>query len=626
MRSPRPMVSAIVLCSAALVGYLTLTPSVSSSGTPIARAAAADSTVVTHRVRAGSGASLDIATPSADGALASSADWDTGDLTVNDLRDGSVRRLHVQTDSTPDFAAYVESSRISPDGRRIAFAWIDEHSTYSVRIASVDGSAPPREVYRDPKYWYLEVDGFAPDNRQVLLELDRHDGLFDYGMLDVDAATLHPLVTGVPWVMGWVGFSPDGRYLLYTPRVEGQTYERLTPTILELSTGQTWPLVQWETGAEHFAFTPDGKGVVLQSGRGGTPGLWLQPVHDGRAAGEPRLLKSDVWNASGLGITRDGRALYLVRTGERRVYQARLDPGSGGLTSSPTRVADEYANYMTSVAVSPDGEWLSYNVSPGPWVFQGSPILTLRALATGETRQLRTQLNRVEQQIWSPDEKRLLVRGESTGGRFGVFLVDVANGAATTVRLDDSANPQVPVASGIGWSRDGRALIQIDETDSSQTLGAYDVTTHRITTVARRPAAQRFVTRNTRLANDGETVAGIVETGRAGEHALVVGDFAGTRSRELVRARLPEVIFGLAWSPDARWLYVQRGTNTVGNGAGARIDRVRVADGAVQPTGLRIDGRFGPMVVHPDGARVFFVSGEYGVELWAMERFMTPTP
>src|SRR5690349_19413439 len=122
MRSPRPMVSAIVLCSAALVGYLTLTPSVSSSGTPLARAAAADSTVVTRRVRAGSGASLDIATPSADGALASSADWDTGDLTVNDLRDGSVRRLHVQTDSTPDFAAYVESSRISPDGRRIAFA------------------------------------------------------------------------------------------------------------------------------------------------------------------------------------------------------------------------------------------------------------------------------------------------------------------------------------------------------------------------------------------------------------------------------------------------------------------------------------------------------------------------
>jgi len=625
MRSTRPMVSAIVLGAAALVGYLTLTPSVSSSDAMIARPAAADSTVVTRRVRAGGAPSLDIATPSADGAFASSTDWDTGDLTVNDLRDGSVRRLHVQTGTGPDYTAYVESSRISPDGRRVAFAWVDEHAAYSVRLASVDDGTAPREVYRDPKYWYLEVDGFAPDNRHVLLELDRHDGLFDYGMLDLDAGTLRPLVTGVPWVMGWVAFSPDGRYLLYTPRVEGQTYERRTPTILELPTGRTWPLVQWEKGAEHFAFTPDGRGVVLQSERGGTPGLWLQPVRDGRAAGEPRLLKSDVWNASGIGITRDGRALYLVRTGERRVYQARLDPASGGLTSSPTRVTDEYANYMTSVAVSPDGEWLSYNVSPGPWVFQGSPVLTLRALATGETRQLRTHLNRVEQQLWSPDGKRLLVRGESAGGRFGVFLVDVADGAATTIRLDDSANPQVPVASGIGWLRDGRALLQIDEADSTQTLGAFDVATGRITAVARRPAAQRFVTPYTRLASDGETVAGMVATGRAGERALVIGDLAGTRSRELARARLPDVIFGFAWSPDGRWLYVQRGT-TASTAAETRIDRVPVADGVVQPTGLRMGGRFAPMVVHSDGARVFFVSGEYGVELWAMEHFMRPTP
>jgi len=531
----------------------------------------------------------------------------------------------VQTSSGPDYIAYVESSRISPDGRRIAYAWADEQATYSVRLASVDGSTAPREVYRDPKYWYLEVDGFAPDNRHVLLELDRHDGLFDYGMLDIDRGTLRLLVTGVPWVMGWVAFSPDGRYLLYTRRVEGQTYKRLTPTILDLSSGQTWPLVQWPTGAEHFAFTPDGKGVVLQSDRGGTPGFWLQRVEDGRATGEPRLLKADVWNANGIGITRDGRALYLVRTGERRVYQARLDSATGGLTSSPARVSDEYANYMTSVAVSPDGEWLSYNVSPGPWVFQGSPILTLRALATGETRQLRTQLNRVEQQLWSPDGKRLLVRGESVAGRFGVFLVDAASGEATTVRLDDSARPQVPAASGIGWSRDGRALLQIDEPDGTQTLGAFDVVTGRITAVARRSATARFVTRYTRLASDGETVAGIIATGRAGERALVVGDLTGTRSRELIRARLPDVIFGFAWSPDARWLYVQRGTAS-SNAAETRIDRVRAADGVVQSTGLRLGGRFGPMAVHPDGGRVFFVSGEYGVELWAMEHFMSPTP
>src|SRR5690349_20898850 len=70
--------------------------------------------------------------PTADGRFLSTTDAATGDLAVRDLTTGALRRIGLKT--CWGSSAYVENSRMSPDGRRIALAWSDDDERYSIRV------------------------------------------------------------------------------------------------------------------------------------------------------------------------------------------------------------------------------------------------------------------------------------------------------------------------------------------------------------------------------------------------------------------------------------------------------------------------------------------------------------
>ena len=299
--------------------------------------------------------------PTADGRFLSTTDGSTGDLAVRDLWTGALRRVGLKQDGWAS-AAYVETSIMSPDGRRIALAWADDESRYSIRVVDADGRNA-RVVYEDSAYYYMEVNGFAPDGRHVIVELDRTNGLFDYGWLDLDGGGIRLLFKNVPWVLGDVLFSPDGRYAAYNGSEEHPNAGPRDARILEIATGRTWPLLTWPSDESPNGWAPDGSAIVLSSDRGGTPGFWLQPVRDGRANGEARLLKPDVWNASGVGAVRDGRLFYTVRTGAVYLYQATFDTAAGAVVGEPVRVDDrDVTRALSELGVSRNGEWLEHNV------------------------------------------------------------------------------------------------------------------------------------------------------------------------------------------------------------------------------------------------------------------------
>src|SRR4030095_16913451 len=120
--------------------------------------------------------------PTADGRFLSTTDWASRALDVRDLVTGALRRVGIKDSRGSD--AYVETSRMSPDGRRIALSWSDDNARYSIRVVDADGRNA-RVVYSDSTYYYMEVNGFSPDGRHVILELDRTNGLLDYGWLDL---------------------------------------------------------------------------------------------------------------------------------------------------------------------------------------------------------------------------------------------------------------------------------------------------------------------------------------------------------------------------------------------------------------------------------------------------------
>ncbi len=559
--------------------------------------------------------------PTADGRFLSTTDWSSGDLAVRDLRTGALRRVGLKPEGwTSD--AYVESSIMSPDGRRIALAWADEEARYSIRVVDADGRNA-RVVYQDSAYYYMEVNGFAPDGRHVIVELDYTNGLFDYGWLDLDGGGIRMLFKNVPWVLGDVLFSPDGRYAAYNGSEGHPNAGPRDARILEIATGRTWPLVAWPSDESPNGWAPDGRAIVLSSDRGGTPGFWLQPVRDGRANGEARLLKPDAWNASGVGVTRDGRLLYTVRTGGVYLYQATIDTAAGAVVGELVRMDDrDVMRALSALGVSRNGEWLLHNVAdrnPAQW---GQPVLTLRSILTRETRRVKTTLGRIYgRQHWSPDGTRVFTRGEDANRRAGVFVVDVATGEASTVLIRDTTTSSWSVPWTLGWTANGKEVIyRRYDPDSAVRTVASDVVTGatRVLATITHARPQDVIGE---MSPDGRLIAQVVNTEDHEGTALRVTDLAGNSPRELLRVRMPDQLTMIDWAADGRYIYAVRANLDDAAPAARsslRVDRVSVADGTTRTLQLGVSGNNSPIAVHPDGRRLYFTAGHAANELWEL--------
>ena len=560
--------------------------------------------------------------PTADGRFISTTDWATGDLAVRDLATGELRRIGLKESWGSD--AYVEMSMMSPDGRRIALSWSDDDLHYSIRVVDADGRNA-RVVYADSAYYYMEVNGFSPDGRHVIVELDRTNGLLDYGWLDLDGGGIRFFFKNVTWVLGDVLFSPDGRYAAYNGSEEHPTVGPRDARILEIATGRTWPLVTWPSDDTPNGWSPDGRAIVLSSDRGGTPGFWLQPVRDGRADGEARLLKPDVWNASGVGATRDGRLFYTVRTGAVYLYQATIDTVSGAVVGEPLRMDDrDVTRALSALGVSRNGEWLVHNVPDrNKWQW-GQTVLTFRSLLTGETRRVKAKLSRIYgRQHWSPDGTRIFTRGEDVNHRSGVFVVDVTTGEARTVLLGDTTASTWTVPWNVGWTPNGKEVIyRRYDPDSTVRTVAADVVTGA-TRVLGTWTHARPQDEIGELSPDARLIAQVVPTEDRQGTALRVTDLAGKSVRELLRVRMPDQLTSIDWAADGRHIYAVRanqaeaapGSPTRGS---LRVDRVSVADGTTRTLQFGMTGNYTPIAVHPDGRRLFFVAGHAANELWEL--------
>jgi Tol biopolymer transport system component len=558
--------------------------------------------------------------PTADGRFLSTSDQSTGDLAVRDLATGTLRRVGLKEGWASN--AYVETSIMSPDGRRIALSWSDDEGRYSIRVVDSDGRNA-RVVYEDSAYYYMEVNGFSPDGRHVILELDRTNGLFDYGWLDLDGGGIRFLFKNVRWVLGDVLFSPDGRYAAYNGSDEHPTSGPRDARILEIATGRTWPLLSSPSDDSPNGWAPDGRAIVLTSDRGGTPGLWLQPVRDGRADGELRPLKPDAFNVSGLGVTRDGRLLYAVRTGAVYLYQATIDTSAGAVLGEPVRMDNrDVTRALSALGVSENGEWLVHNVpdpNKGEW---GQPVLTLRSLVTGETRTVKTTLGRIYgRQHWSPDGTRLFTRGEDTNRRSGIFVVDVATGQARTVLLRDTTSSSWAVPWNLGWTASGKEVIYYRyDHDSTLRMVAADPVTGATRVLATRAHA-RPQDEVASLSPDRRLLAQVVPTEDHQGTALRVTDIAGNSARVLLRVSMPDQLSTIVWGADGRHIYAVRGN--LADAAhparsSLRVDRVSVADGTTRTLHFGINGNFTLIAIHPDGRRIYFTAGYGANELWEL--------
>lgn len=576
------------------------------------------SRIVTRRVWAGADADL-TGSPSPDGKFVSHVDWTTGDLAIRNLATGESRRL---TDKGPwaessDFALFPVVSR---DGRSIAYLWFNLGDlSWEIRVVGSDGS-DERVVYDGSPMWVQPYD-WSPDNRSVLMRTVDTTGVNRLGLVGIEGGTFRTLTTVTDGRSPLrAGFSPGGRYVLFDDHGDGEPPQS-DIFVIAVDGGGRRPLVEHPANDVVLGWSPDGSSILFASDRTGTLAAWLLPVADGRAAGSPILVKSDLWRATGMGFTQAGSFFYGLELGSGDVYLASVDVASGRVLTPPTAASQRFMGSNSSPEWSPDGEYLAYRSRRGPSSVGPGSVIVIRSLSTGEERTIEPDLSAYQGGLrWSPDGRFLLTVGSDRRSRSGIFVVDVQTGATRRV-------VETPPGGGLmspSWLRGATSFVYVERswTRKQDRILVHDLSSDATTELRRWKMEERWLW-VVQASPDGNSIAFFRTDAKTLTPGLYMMPAAGGPEREVVGlAAKSGVPWDLNWTPDGTHLvYVVRYPPGSTLARPREIWAVAVAGG--EPYRIDIeDVQLGRLRIHPDGRRIAYQAGESQQEVWVMEDFL----
>ncbi|MFH1250335.1 MAG: tetratricopeptide repeat protein [bacterium] len=579
----------------------------------------AKSTEITiRRVWAGTGTSWE-GGPSPDGRYLSYTDWETGDLAVHDLVTGENLRLTKKV----SWAASSESagrSLFSPDGKLVAYTWlIWAKSQSELRIIGTDGSQP-RIIYKGDDPWPVS---WSPSGKFILVKLMNKDKTWRPAIIAVADGSVQDLAFQMP---GAMCFSPDGGYIAYdAPQVKDSRQRDVY--LYELATKRTVPLVTHPTDDGLLGWAPDGRHLLFTSNRSGTRDAWLVAVSGGQPQGEPRLVRKDIGDVTGMGFTRSGSYYFQVSVEGHNIYTAKLDINTGKLLSPPVEAAGSYLGSNWRPDFSRDGRFLAYVSNRGSGAEQEG-VIVIRSLETGKEQLLKPAIDIGFGLRWAPDGRSLFVNGTDNAKREGLFRVDAQTGEVSLI-----VERHFVGVPGLEISPDGRKIFYTAVAGSGITNGesAYDV---RHFALDLKSGQEQELTRprNTplvplALSPDGEQLAFIGAGDKAGSTAICVMPSSGGPPIQLVDIGSPDWASRvIAWSPDGRYLiYAVIFPKTHDTNMGLtrwELWRVSAQGGEPQRLDLTVDGLLRHLRIHPDGQRIVYYAWRGGTEIWVMENFL----
>lgn len=563
------------------------------------------------------------AVPSPDDRYMIHTDWATGDLALRDMSAGTSR--HVTDVNYRDGNA--EHAVLSPDGRQIAYAWLNYTAgTTELRLLPVAVAASPKIVHQSQETEYLWPAGWTPDGKEILAWRTMRDKTSQLVMVSVEDGSLRILKS-----FGWRGpdrhtsLSPDGKYVTYSaPAADGipahDIFVLAADGSQETKVAES-PAIDWSP-----IWSPDGANILFVSDRTGDVALWSVPVAAGKQSGPPALIKSNIGFIEPLGITRSGKYYYATGSqGRRNVYVTDVDK-DGKAAREPVLIAGRFVNSNAGPAWSPDGQYVAYYTFRSPSVdIPGTTVLVIRTLKTGAEREVAMPDLRIPTYAaivpprWFPDSRSVLVVSyQPNGPAAGFYKVDIANGHIDLLHTTRGAGPG---QTHFSLSSDGKAIYYIDLAPRPGQLMRFDLEDHRETEIRRAGPGENF-TSAVATSPDGADVAFGIRS--RGTTALYVIPAGVGEPREVYRDSSGlDGRFDLGWSRDSQYLMFVR-PETAQAGSQKALWRVSVKGGEPERVGISMEDIFWPQM-SPDGRRIAFASRENNTqEVWTLENFLSP--
>jgi Tol biopolymer transport system component len=567
-----------------------------------------------------------------DGTGLATTPMSTGDLAVFDLASRGFSRFRFNVE--PYDAGFASRPVASPDGSQIAFVWRDrivlDRLEPGVQLRVVDVVTGESRTLLAPDtslvHW-LAPGPWTPSGDSVFAWLSpplEGDG-------DVQIV-LVPAVGGTPRLVHvihrdaarmltrsdneWrMSLSPDGRWLLYAHELSRDGQTRSDIYIIDVQGGGARPLVEHPALDLLAGWLPGTDVVLFTSDRSGTTDLWSLRVVNGRASGEPRLVRSGYFRSEVLGFG-NGALFYRVETGARGPRLINVDPQSGALLGSASPLLPGLGSAPPwGVAWSPDGQTLAALTRE-----RGLRTVTLHSMETGESRVFRLAFDVTAWAMqWAADGKSLFLRAAEYGPSINPthFLrLDLVTG--TTARVFAATDPGFPDLE-FNVAPDGRSIV----VRQRRTLGN-DRTVMMLVLRSIEDGRERELHRTSavieefRVSPDGRHLAFVQHEENVSD-SLFVLQMDGSQPLRAVASWDPPVSL-LGWLPAGNALVAARLT---ADATGEEILRIGL-DGSTTvvgfiPTVIDPDYYRSILVLSPAGTRLVQFSFDIGEELWRMD-------
>lgn len=542
---------------------------------------------------------------SRDGRLLPYIDWSTGDLGLHDLTDGRDRRL-TDTASFADMSRqrYAGYSRISPDGRYVAYGWFNGER-YDLRMLDLkaEGIPQPRIAYDNAEVSYIQPFDWSPDGTRLAVQLRRGDRTGQIALMSVSDGTLTPLKS-----FSWrdqstnMFFSPDGRSLGYDLPAEDAPGER-DVYVLAVDGSRDVRVAPHRRNDEMIGWSSDGKRLLFASDRTGSIQLWAQSLAGIERQELPRVISSE-FRGSSKGVTSAGSLYYLTTTHERSPFRTTsFDFESGRATATPADPGEEFysVNLQSEADWSPDGKSLALNRRD-----RGGPVgmlVSVLSLDGHRVRHVRPQLNLCCHFIrWGRDSASFIAAGTDLKDRWGLFRVDADSGETTPLMLSSDGESYNAAA----LSPDGKELYYQHVTPSAVRIVARTLASGVERELVRRTRGPSSVGPNVlaglHLSPDGQQIVTGTTDPAANVRALLAVSVSSGESRELLRASTGALEV-LMWAPDSRSVFVRR----PGSGGTPEVLRIPIAGGEPVKIEWTIGHDTRDFRVHPNGRQIVFV-------------------
>jgi Tol biopolymer transport system component len=541
----------------------------------------------------------------------------SGNLGVLDLRSGRTELVTKAPCCEWSEGAAASSEIWSPDGQQIAYVWQanvpsppgDKQPSIRVdlRVITRDGRGE-RVLFSGPRVPRGQVGGeainaivpmaWSPGRTAILAVFGTfvaagnvgHTRLVQVSVRDGGVTTLKELGAGIP---EHASYSPDGRFIIYD-HFTGPDAGRNVFIMKADGSGHA-PLAAHPAGTDTaLGWTPDGGHVLFTSDRSGTIDVLMMPVANGKAAGDPVVIRRNVSFTTPIGLGRDGTLFTRVIVGLTNIFLAPIDPVSGKITAAPTPLPRAQTGTTRGAPTwSPDGKRIAH--------FQSGriPSVVVQDVGNGNTRVYPANLRNLERIEWRPDGKAVAFNASTPNGPEGLFLLDLE-----TEQLS-SLGPGIQKA----FSPDGRYLYR--GVDRPSGLFRRDL----VTGVDEVFYEARGFHIAFALSPDGRQMAHFqTERPDGGPiRSIWLLDTETRRPRPLLEnfptrgdGRLRNM---LTWSRDGRYLFYV----TV---SPSRVWRVPVDGGPAVETGIVDDYAIGRINAGPDGRLAFSVL-KNSIEIWA---------